>query len=38
MGRDPKRGVQRDKGECVIEKKRKWIRSANQNASIPRDF
>lgn len=38
MGKDPKRGSHREKGECVIEKKGKWIRSANQNDRIPRDF
>lgn len=26
------------KGECMLEKKGKWIRSANQNDSFPRDF
>lgn len=38
MGRDPKRGIQREEGECTIKKKAKWIRSANQNDNIPRDF
>lgn len=36
MGKEPKRGGQREAGGR--EKKGKWIRSANQNDRLPRDF
>lgn len=38
MGKEPKRGGQREKGGGGREKKGKWIRSANQNDRLPRDF